>query len=702
MSGSDIEDDQEIAENIQNRIFYEESTHDRIIHLLKHYKDQGFGYLDAVTELAHTFIRLLESYSKQNADLQIRSRRRQRKKQKAAQVENGETPSHDNDDNANDVEQVQIVSRERKFDFTRFVARFLTQASVNTFVSFLRYYSDLSTEQLKRAHRFFYRVAFKNELTVLLYRVDIIKLFHQMIEGPEGLDQEASYYSEWHDLSKQLFRRMFKKLEERPELAVEMLFSKIPATVFYLEHGYDNVVQKVPRPPAELEVRPGMGWDQQIGVAVSVLINQSKSDALAWIKSQLANAREERQSWADAEEARRALNTEKTKSAETLEGTEEDKAVPSTEDDVPLPPSIPVKPDTDERRTAMFKDNKLRLLMKLAGFQRLGDLDDTEASWIVPSSLTADKLRETLELIGKFEFDPPTYEDGKSAEDLLRSSAAAARAAERNSRKAAFDDDSDGGIDYDEDLGEYGAGGPTARRSDGTDAPAKKRRLKKRKSTSEEGEETDEETRARREARAEKRRLKKLAEKQKFKSTVYVHDSDEEDDEEKDREFFAAEEERRKNAAKSIGKAIAKAEREGARAATENKGKSKKRKSVSPDDSASASEEVPQTRKKPRRRGAAKDNEDEVVAISSDSSSSDGESDAESPKLNDVEMTDTPISSQVHGGSDVEDVAPPQIKPASDVAMKNTAVEDDEDEAIPIRSTARRRGGFVVESDDED
>ena len=700
MSASDIEDDQEIAENIQNRIFYEESTHDRVIHLLKNYKDQGFGYLDAVTELAHTFIRLLESYSKQNADLQIRSRRRQRKKRKEAQANNGEGESHDNGDDANDVEQVQIVSRERKFDFTRFVARFLTQASVNTFVSFLKYYQDLSKEQLKRAHRFFYRVAFKNELGVLLFRVDIIKLFHQMVEGPGGLDQEASHYSEWHDLSKQLFRRLFKKLEERPELAVEMLFSKIPATIFYLEHGYDNVVQKAPRPPAELEVRPGMEWDQQVGVAVSVLINQSKSDALAWMKSQLKAASEERRAWEEAEEARRALSAPQYKPAGEDETTEDAEARPTIEDDTPKAPSILVKPDNEERRTSMFKDNKLRLLMKLAGFERLGDIDDTEASWVIPSSLTADKLRETLELIGKFEFDPPTYEDGKSAEALLRSSTAAAKAAERNARKAAYDDDSDGAIDYDDDLGEYGPGGPTARKADDTDAPPKKRRLKKRKSASD-GEETDEETRARKEARAEKRRLKKLAEKQKYKSTMYVHDSDEEDDEERDREFFAAEEERRKMTARNFGKQIAKAEKESARAAT----KGKKRKSVTPEASASEDEESDvQVRKKSRKEKKAAD-EDDIVAISSDSSSSDGESDVESPKDDDVEMTETPISSQPHAESDDEqdEVKPARSKATLDVTMKEAGVDDDEDDPVPVRSTAtRRRGGFVVESDDDE
>lgn len=36
-------------------------------------------------------------------------------------------------------------------------------------------------------------------------------------------------------------------------------------------------------------------------------------------------------------------------------------------------------PDTSERRTAMFKDNKLRLLITLAGFERLGLEDELGA-----------------------------------------------------------------------------------------------------------------------------------------------------------------------------------------------------------------------------------------------------------------------------------------------------------------------------------
>lgn len=334
MSESALEDDQEIAENIQNRIFYEETTHDRIVHTLRSYKDQGFGYLDAVTELAHVFLRMLERYSKQNIDLQVRSKKRARNiKKKKSQAEGQENGEEGHVSETEDISAAHRTVSERKFDFARFSAKFVNQSSVNTFVAFTKYYNELSTEQLKRAHRFFYRVTFKMDIAVLLYRVDIIHLFNKMIKGPEGLDPQSSSFKEWEEFVRHFFRTVVKKLQERPELFVEMLFSKIPATIFFLEHGYDKEIPtRAPRAPAEVEVKPGMEKPEQIGVAVGVLINQQKSDALHWVRDILASAVEERKAWEEMEEARKAAAT-----AENL--TEGDTAEDS-EDNAPAPPSI--------------------------------------------------------------------------------------------------------------------------------------------------------------------------------------------------------------------------------------------------------------------------------------------------------------------------------------------------------------------------
>jgi replication fork protection complex subunit Tof1/Swi1 len=307
MADSPLEDDQEIAENILARIFYEDTTHERVAMITRTYKDQGFGYLDSVTELTHNYMRILEQYSKQNVDMQVRSRRRARKKKKAAK-DAGEDQSDNenilNESDGEDEARAERVSTERKFDFKRFAAKFLSQGCIDTFVAFTKYYHDLKPEQLKRAHRFFYRVAFKQDMSVMLFRVDIINLFYKMVKGPGGLDPQAPGYKEWDEMVKQLLKRCMRKIQERPEMIVEMLFSKTNAIAHFLEFGYEKqTITTKPKAAAELEVKGGLEWEEQIGVAVGALLDKNEGDHIEWVKSQLSSAESERRSWEAANAA---------------------------------------------------------------------------------------------------------------------------------------------------------------------------------------------------------------------------------------------------------------------------------------------------------------------------------------------------------------------------------------------------------------
>ena len=309
MSESPLEEDQEIAENILSRIFYEETTHDRVANITRTYKDQGFGYLDSCTDLTHNYLRILEHYSKQNTDMQVRSRRRVRRKTKAAR-EAGEDEGNDNvdDSDAEDEAKAERISNERKFDFKRFASRFVTQGCIDTFVNFTSYYNDLKPGQLKRSHRFFYRIAFKQEMSVMLFRVDIISLFYKMIKGPEGLDSTSANFKEWDEFVRQLIKKCTRKIEERPELVVEMLFSKINSTAHYLEYGFEKqTVNPKPRAAAELEVKPGMEWEKQVATVVGALLDRNEADLLQWVKSVLLSAEAERRSWEGANTVRQTV-----------------------------------------------------------------------------------------------------------------------------------------------------------------------------------------------------------------------------------------------------------------------------------------------------------------------------------------------------------------------------------------------------------
>lgn len=326
--------------------------------------------------------------------------------------------------------------------------------------------------------------------------------------------------------------------------------------------------------------------------------------------------------------------------------------------------------------------------MSLVGFSRLGEAHDPDATWLVPSSLTSSQLQETIDLIRKFEFAPPTYEDGKSPEELIRSKAAGAH---RSTRRVEFDDD-DEGIDNDteEDRGEYGPSEPTARRPDG----ARKKLTRRRRERT--PVELDDEEKDR---RAEARRKKEIEKQTKaWLSTELVHDSDDEDDAEKDAAFFAREQALRENAFSNpftMG---------GAESAT-----SKKRKAEETTKKSKRQKTPPKKKRQP-----FDDSDDDGDEDMADVRSASSRATSESARhiINDdseEEATDTPLSSQHAGAAHTSEGDTPQKPTASaptkslDVSMADPDDDDEEDEAPVVRRPLARntRAGFIFDSDSE-
>lgn len=192
----------------------------------------------------------------------------------------------------------------------------------------------------------------------------------------------------------------------------------------------------------------------------------------------------------------------------------------------------------------MFKNSHLRLLMKLSGIQLMGPASEEtpESLRIIPEDVSADHLKDTIHFINQAEFSPPTFEDGVLAENQLKRKTVPRK-------KAAFDDeegddDDDGFLD---DGTLFPAGGPTARQvADEKKKPKKTHRKRRAGSDIEEADDSALEEKAR------KRREKELEKARRIKSALYVRDGDDEFDSDEDDAFFAREREiatRAKNAA---------------------------------------------------------------------------------------------------------------------------------------------------------
>ncbi|KAG0632893.1 timeless protein-domain-containing protein [Tuber brumale] len=517
MAISPLEDDQDIAENIQNRLFYEEVTLDLVVMILRAYTRQPFGWLDDCTEMVHVHLRMLERFSKQHEHMFIRSRKRaraQRKKNPTSEDGDGGVPEEGDEEM---VELSKVAMKERAFDYSRFEQKFLTQSCVNTFLAFIGNYKELNYGQMKRAIVFFHRVFVKREQEVLLFRIDIIELFNRILQGPDGLPNSHPARKEVDQFFKHYMRKLVKMLEKRPELYVELLFTKVNSTMHYLQFGYDKQTNvSKPREAAELRIKPGLEFNEQVSVAVGTLLNENKGDAVDWLKTVLAAAISERKSWEAEEEARLALG------AEATDPDSETNPRPSPSN----PPFINVMPDNEVRQTALLKDGKLRLLLTTLKFEKLDAVDTLDTRWIIPSQLTSVDLQTSLELLKLNTDNPPIFPDGQLAEDFI--------SRKPKPRAPAFDSDSDSGL---EPL--FEPGGPTP--MPGAEKPKKKSAKKHRRKDPTESTELGSDLDDAAIEHALKRRQKEKERMAMIKSSLFVHESDDESDEERDRLFYEKE-----------------------------------------------------------------------------------------------------------------------------------------------------------------
>lgn len=349
-----------------------------------------------------------------------------------------------------------------------------------------------------------------------------------------------------------------------------------------------------------------------------------------------------------------------------------------------------LKVDNEGLKTDLFKDNKLKLLLKLIGYERL-DLEDVPgATWLLPSAISSAELKAALEKIQKGERGDTleSYPNVKAPEQYLRRKPNAVIT--ENDEHVILESDSEGEESFDENL-LFPAGGPTNYESNRPAKPKKNVLRRKRKELA-----NDEKS-----ARADARRKKEIEKRRRIKSDVFINPSDDETDEEKDREFYAKEEERKREVGRNIMKALEAANKEEARKrkgeANDTVTSSKKRRAIVSDDSDSD-------------RNVDNSQERDVIEISSNSPS---------PEATDSELNiglesetdsveDTPVSSQppVRTAMELDVDANKENrtghKRSEDVVMSDVGDNDEDDS--PVKRPVRRniRAGFIIDDSDSE
>ncbi|KAK9322088.1 timeless protein-domain-containing protein [Lipomyces orientalis] len=286
MSASEVETDQEIAVNMISRLFYEEATLDLLASLPNVLIHASVPLMAACCDLVYMVLKILESYSNQNTHLYVRGKRQRARKSKLSNSSPGEVNdkgytilSSDEDDNL-----AQQKSTERAFEFARFERKFFTQNCIDMFRSVLVTHADLSDQQIKRIISFFHRIFFKREEEPLLYRLDFMLVLHRLLDPRKGISLAKSARKDVELFMKHYVRRLAKALLDRPVLYVELLFTKMPDTLFFIKYGYDE--EKKPKRKRETKTKSDMDkTNQESGSddgdaddAMSIIDDESVSD----------------------------------------------------------------------------------------------------------------------------------------------------------------------------------------------------------------------------------------------------------------------------------------------------------------------------------------------------------------------------------------------------------------------------------------
>ncbi|KAF3934377.1 hypothetical protein ABW20_dc0100868 [Dactylellina cionopaga] len=503
------------AENILNRLFYEETLQDLMVMILKSGHGRSLQYLDAATEMIHVYLRTLERYSKQNTNMVVKSKRIP--KSRSTELE---APT-DSDEDITSLHRPRQA--EKHFDFLRCEAKFLSPAALETFLDLLRRYKEIDHSQVKRCIGFLHRVFVKRGDNIGLFRLKPIFLLHNIARDTKGLPE----YSEVGIFVQYFTKQLARKLAEYPILFVELLFQKSVKTSYFLQNGRDKDFRPPKKrfPPALEFVDASLSKEDQIAIAISLILQDDKcKNELVWIELALNKITESNEG-----KQQTSLPVEARELAGSLHSLTE-------------PPTIVIKIDDPERALLHLSSNKLQLLMRVLDFVPEGR-DQDEFAYTLTSKVTAAGLRGNLVIFLKYKNNTIFNLGGDAIEAYVQIKQ---RQRAETTEKSSHGDNEERNWDYSEDddfefPDNLNGGGLQQSRNKGTGYSSRQKRK------------LDEDELA---ARREERKRKERERRKGIKSALYIASSDDDSDIDGDPEFFEKERKLREAMSKATIEAI--------------------------------------------------------------------------------------------------------------------------------------------------
>ncbi|KAJ3135876.1 Topoisomerase 1-associated factor 1 [Geranomyces variabilis] len=389
------EEYREAAQHIQNNMYYEHSTIDIAVRLVRDFKRQGhLSHLKAVVETVHVLLKMLEAYSKTKS---VMFRKKKKKKRGAAKKlkkagpnggeredEEEEEEENDEDDDADEQRDETLAVKETELSFGRIVNRFASDSILATYCLLLSHYRDLDAKCIYHVTVMFHRIFVTCvQGAPLFYRLSILRLFNRILTDKRMLPSTPAHRELYAFISFCL-SRFFKRAREYPMLFIEILFPKNRADCERIEAGNalppDSTTTTTAasssggggadKPEPEIEIKPGLTWREEVGVAVALLLERGDEDRIYFATEMLMDV---------------ATARAPPPPKELINGE------PQEEDEIVHEP-VEVVGVTSEDMLALRRNAALRLLMRLLSFEEVEKPEPDGATFIIPANLTSTHL----------------------------------------------------------------------------------------------------------------------------------------------------------------------------------------------------------------------------------------------------------------------------------------------------------------------
>ncbi|KAJ1026848.1 hypothetical protein NDA16_002145 [Ustilago loliicola] len=395
LASSKKEVERDVAEGLQAEFYYMSETLDACHAIVRSYTSQSFAFLDTIITFAYVMPKMLERYASNKDHMYV-----QAKKQVRRSRQDGELDA--NEDEASQIkEQLKETRSEREFRFADFQRKLATKQLTKACIDYLARWQDYTDmeDQLNRLVTVMHRIAIKANDYRQFFLGGHRAALRKVLSGDAIRILEARAPNSAPTLKKLMdyILRKFSKLSPEEQSIYDT--GKRPPRP-----------PKPPKVPSEIAVRPGMSPEEQIGVAVGLLLKE-KMQAVLWIKSALEMAsamRTELMLRHEEEEARRLSES----SNDILGGDGEDGGALLGElekrNESPVERFQPYElayRGNDELRTDASLLPELKLLCRLVGLEA-NDAELVNWRWTVPKEILPNHLDQKIEMIERFIREP--------------------------------------------------------------------------------------------------------------------------------------------------------------------------------------------------------------------------------------------------------------------------------------------------------